>query len=395
MNAVDRRAIALLAVAGFASTAAFRVCDPFLPQLAAAFDTTTGKAARVITAFALAYGVLQIFYGPLADRYGKYRVVATATLACAVGSLGCAAAGSLDELVFFRVIAGMTGGGIVPLSMAWIGDVVPYAERQATLARFLMGTILGMAGGQFLGGVFADTLGWRVAFVVLAACYVGVGLLLRAEIARHRAAGLYVPATPARERFVVKIARVLALRWARVVLAAAFVEGAAVFGALAFVPAHLHDRYGLSLTIAGTVVAVYGLGGLAYTALARRMIARLGEQGLARFGGALLCIAYLALPVAPSWPLAFAASFVAGLGFYMLHSTLQTNATQMAPASRGTAVSLFASSLFLGQAAGVAVGALIVDIAGARWLFSISAMPLPILGAAFASALTRRASTAA
>src|SRR2546426_178408 len=108
MSQVDTRGLTLLAVAGFASAAAFRICDPLLPKLAQAFETTTGSAARVITAFSIAYGLLQLLYGPIGDRYGKYRVVATATLACTVGSVGCATVGSLNWLILFRVIAGAT-----------------------------------------------------------------------------------------------------------------------------------------------------------------------------------------------------------------------------------------------------------------------------------------------
>lgn len=163
----EARAIALLALAAFVSASAFRICDPMLPQLAAEFGASTGQAARAVTAFAVAYGVLQMFFGPVGDRYGKYRVVSVATFACAVGSAGAVAAETLDMLVLCRALSGAAGAGIVPLSMAWIGDTVPYERRQATLARFLTGTILGMATGQLAGGLFADTLGWRWAFAAL------------------------------------------------------------------------------------------------------------------------------------------------------------------------------------------------------------------------------------
>src|SRR5207253_882534 len=103
-------------------------------------------------------------WGPLGDRYGKYRTAAFATLACAIGNLGAVFAPTLSLLIVCRGIAGATGGGIIPLALAWIGDTIPYAERQAVLARFLTGTILGIACGQFIGGLFADTLGWRWAF---------------------------------------------------------------------------------------------------------------------------------------------------------------------------------------------------------------------------------------
>src|SRR5690606_27224921 len=180
----QNRAIALLALAAFVSASAFRICDPMLPRLAADFGTSTGQAAATVTAFAVAYGLLQMFFGPVGDRYGKYRVVAVATFACAIGSMGAVLAPSLDVLVVCRALSGAAGAGIVPLSMAWIGDNVPYEQRQATLARFLTGTILGMAMGQLAGGLITDTVGWRWAFVLLVVGYVMVGALLLREVAQ-------------------------------------------------------------------------------------------------------------------------------------------------------------------------------------------------------------------
>ncbi|WP_154399561.1 MFS transporter, partial [Bordetella pertussis] len=112
----ESRAILLLALAAFASSTAFRICDPMLPQLAADFATTTGQAAYAVTAFAIAYGVLQMFFGPLGDRYGKYRVVCIATFACALGSAAAVLAGSLDALVAARALSGAAGAGVGPLS---------------------------------------------------------------------------------------------------------------------------------------------------------------------------------------------------------------------------------------------------------------------------------------
>ncbi|MEX0637601.1 MAG: MFS transporter, partial [Burkholderiales bacterium] len=69
------RAVLLLSLAAFASAAALRAADPLLPLIAGEFGTTPGGAAAVITGFAVAYGLLQLVNGPLADRIGKYRMV--------------------------------------------------------------------------------------------------------------------------------------------------------------------------------------------------------------------------------------------------------------------------------------------------------------------------------
>jgi predicted MFS family arabinose efflux permease len=71
------------------------------------------------------------------------------------------------------------------------------------------------------------------------------------------------------------------------------------------------------------------------------------------------------------------------MGFYMLHNTLQTNATQMAPTRRGTAVALFAGIFFLGQSAGVAMAGRLVEAIGTDWMLTMSALALLPVGFGF------------
>ena len=98
-------------------------------------------------------------------------------------------------------------------------------------------------------------------------------------------------------------------------------------------------------------------------------------------------IAYLILATGAAWWLAPIAVTIIGLGFYALHNTLQTNATQMTPEARGTAVAIFSSAIYLGQTGGVAVGALIFDRFGGAPLFAVTAIVLPALALWFARKL--------
>ncbi len=374
----------LLAWAAFASSAALRLCDPMLPALAAEFRTTVGGAAIVVTATGLAYGFLQLVFGPLGDHFGKLRVVTGACLASTAGALACAASPSLDMLALARALNGATTAALIPLSLAWIGDAVGMAQRQATLARFMTGQIVGLVSGHALGGFFAEHLGWRWGFAFLAGLYLVVGLLLWSALRRQDVAAAPAARIPGRYRLVLGQAH------GRLVLAMIFVEAVATFGVMTFIPAYLHQRFGISLFHAGLVVAVMGLGGLAYTLFARHWVQSLGQPRLARSGGLLLGLAFLTLALAGHWGWGVLASLLLGLGFYQLHNTLQTLASQMAPQARGTALSLFAFCFFLGQASGAGLGALVVDRAGAAWLFLGSAAVLPLLGAALARDIKAR-----
>ena len=184
-------------------------------------------------------------------------------------------------------------------------------------------------------------------------------------------------------------AAVLTNPFARIVLIAGFFEGALAWGAVAYFGAYLHLRFGLSFSLVGGVVACFGIGGLIYAAMVKLLVYRLAQAGLAVTGGVILGISYLQLAVGPVWWLAPIATTAIGLGFYMLHNTLQTNATQMTPEARGTAVGLFSSALYVGQTAGVAAGAIVIDRAGAPPLFLATAIALPVLAIWFVRELKR------
>lgn len=384
------RALTLLSAAAFASAASARLADPMLPELARQFGTSPAGASQVVSAFAIAYGLVQVFFGPLGDRFGRYRLIGWATMLCTGASLAAAAAASLESLTLARLLTGASAGGIIPLAMAWIGDTVAYEHRQAMLARFISGQILGLISGQLIGGIFVDTLGWRAAFGFIALVYLVVGALVLRESRANPVTRHVPPAGARRGGVLAQVRAVFAVRWARVVLLAVFVEGTVAMGALAFVPSYLHERFGLSLTLAGGLLAFFGVGGLAYTVVAVKLIRRLGEVGLATAGGLVLGVAWLLFALADAWLWALPASFLAGLGFYMLHNTLQANGTQMAPHVRGTAVSLFASAFFLGQSLGVIVAAALFAYAGPPGLFGCAAAAMPLLGIGFAQALRRR-----
>ncbi len=388
----EKRPILLLAFAAFASSSSMRVCDPLLPALATSFAIKTGVASQAISAFSIAYGLFQVVYGPLGDRYGKFRLIAWTTLACTLGGIGATLATGFGWLLIFRAATGAAAAAIIPLSMAWIGDNVAYERRQATLARFLIGQIAGIAGGQLIGGAFADTLGWRWALGSLVCVYFVVAALLFAELWRNRGIdrGPGAPRPGATGgHFLAQTLALFSIPWARVVMIAVFLEGMSFYGVLAFVPSFLHQAFGLSLTGAGSILGLYALGGLAYTLTTRQLVAWLGEAGLSGGGGLLLGVAFALLAAGPTWHWALLACPLAGMGFYMLHNTLQINATQMAPDNRGTAVSMFAAALYLSQSAGVLASAAVVDVASPRWLFAASACALPLIGVGFGRAIKR------
>ncbi|MGB6349829.1 MAG: MFS transporter [Pseudolabrys sp.] len=383
-------AITLLALASFASQSMVRVSDSLLPQISADLGVTVGAASIVVTAYALAHGSVQLVIGPVGDRFGKYACIIAACGMSTVLVLLCGLARSLPALVAARLACGLAAGWIIPLAMAFLGDVIPYERRQQVLGTFLSGQILGQLFGQAAGGVLGDFFGWRRVFYFLSALFAISTAALIIEFIRNpiTRAG---HATATRSRgFITDYATVLRSPWARLIIALGFIEAAFMFGAFTYVGADLHLRFGVNFALVGLFVGAFAIGGLIYSLSVRRLVNGLGQIGLVTGGGVLLAIAYVTIAFAPHVYMAPFAITGIGFGYYMLHNTLQTNATQMTPQARGTAVAIFSSALYLGQTLGVAVNGFIFDRFTAVPVFVIAAAGLLGLGLWFARVLKQR-----
>jgi predicted MFS family arabinose efflux permease len=163
-----------------------------------------------------------------------------------------------------------------------------------------------------------------------------------------------------------------------------------LLGGLAFVATHLNQVRGAPMPVAGAMFFAVSAGGVVFAFFARRIVPVLGEARLAAAGTVVISLSVLGIAWAPTLAAAPVTCFGAGLGFYMLHNTLQTNATQMAPTRRGSAVALFASLFFLGQSVGVALAGRLAESVGTAWTLTISALAMLPVGIGYAILRARR-----
>ena len=133
----------------------------------------------------------------------------------------------------------------------------------------------------------------------------------------------------------------------------------------------------------------FGLGGILFAGFSSWFVRRFGEMGLIVRGGLVAGAALLWVAAGGGWMGAIVACTMLGCGFYMLHNTLQTNATQMSPERRGAAVSAFASLFFLGQASGVAAAGLAVERCGTGVAIATGGLGVVAVALAFAWAKRR------
>jgi predicted MFS family arabinose efflux permease len=285
-------------------------------------------------------------------------------MGAAAGSFGCALAPDLATLAAMRLVTALFASTPVILGMAYIGDRVRAEERQPVIARFIIGTISGQALGPAIGGAVTDIAGWRGTFALIGVVFALVSTTL---LVRTRAQWSDEKVTPVLGNPLAVHLRLLESPRVRRVVAVGFIETFIFFGAYSFLGAYLKQRFDLSLTLIGALLAGFGIGGIFYGLMVRRLLMQLGQRGLV-LGGGVACFAGYALAMlTPVWQFFGACTIGLGLGFYMLHNTVQTKATEMAPHSRGSALALYSSGWALGQAAGVACMGLAVGLFDYQW----------------------------
>ncbi len=333
----------------FAQTLFTRAVDPVIPQIAVSLSVDVKTAALLSTAYTLPYALVQPVLGTIGDFFGKTRLMNASLLIVALAGIVCALATSFPLLVAMRMVAGALAGGIFPIAMALVGDLVPVEQRQVAMGRLLAVGLTGNVLGASLAGVIGDLAGWRGVFGVISV------FSLCVAIAAFFAFRGYVSPKPSRSTAPPSwptSAASLPIRAPRSASSRYSSKRSSCTGCFRSSRLLLIASGQPSAAIAGLLIACFALGGVGYSLSVTTLVSRITEPRLMILGGSLAAVALILIALQFSWVAQIGIFAVFGFGFYLMHSCIQVHVTDLSQTARGAATSLHSTFFFLGQAVG-------------------------------------------
>ncbi len=160
--------IGILVLASSVTIMSTDMYSPSLPDMVGYFDTTPTLVKLTISLNLLAFGIAQLFHGPLSDRFGRRPVMLWSLATVVVLSLICAAAQSIEQLLAARILLGIAAAAEAVLGLAILKDL--YDEQEQVRALALLGMVIAVAPavGPILGGYLHVAFGWQSNFIVIA-----------------------------------------------------------------------------------------------------------------------------------------------------------------------------------------------------------------------------------
>jgi predicted MFS family arabinose efflux permease len=270
-------------------------------------------------------------------------------LVMSVAALVCAVASSFSLLVAMRIAAGLVAGGVFPVAMALLGDLVPIHQRQVAIARLLGIALTANVLGASISGVIGDLFGWRGVFAILGTFSLVVALL---AFWAFRKTTLPKPPPFNRAAVIANFRGIFADPRAKICFGAVFLEAIFIHGLFPYVGLLLRGIGETRASIAGLLIGCFAIGGIAYSLVVPYLVRAVPERRLMLIGGAFAGASLGLVAFHFSWQVQIAIFATFGLGFYLLHSCIQVHVTDLSQTARGAAASLHSSSFYLGQAVG-------------------------------------------
>ena len=355
----ENQLILILGLAGFVVMADNWVVSPILPAIAKSIQVTPVLAGLLITAYMIPFGLFQLVFGPLADRFGKRQVITGSMIFFTIATALCGLGLGIFDLGLYRGITGVFAASVMPISFALIGEVVPMERRQQAIGTFMGIAFLGQGLSMAIGGSIAYFLTWREVFYLYAVLSLLSTLLLL--FLGRRAPSQRNPHSQFLKPYASLLGNSKSLSIYLVVLA----DGILIIGSFSYLGAFAESLFQYDYLTIGLNLTAFGAGAVITGRLVGKIAPKIGRTNTLSLGLFLAGAADILLFGWSSHPMILILGIgLLGIGFMLAQSSLITMATEFAKTARGTAMSLVAFCFMGGGGVGTAIGGKIIASAG-------------------------------
>ncbi len=364
----------ILGLAGFVTMADNWVVAPILPSISQNLNIDVPKASIILTAYMIPFGVFQLLYGYLAERFGKRQTILVAMMLFTISTALCAIPTGLNDLTIYRALTGAFAAAIMPISMALIADIFPPKERHAAIGVFMGISFLGQGLSMAIGGSIAYFLNWRGVFAV----YAGISIIssfLLLTIGRK------IPSNKNRKaKALTPYLKILKKKTSQIIYLLVIFEGVFLVGTFSFLSGFIKQNFNSNNFEIGVIMTSFGIMALVAGRLSGKVSQKIGRKKTAGLGIFLAFIANLITVLfRMNLPFIILGIAIMGFGFMLSHSTFITISTEFSQGQRSFATSLVAFCYMGGGGIGTALGGKILGITDYTNLFSIYGLGLFII----------------
>ncbi len=354
---------------------------PLLIDIAEDFHLTISSAALSVSTYMIPFGLFTLLFGPLADRYGKAKVLNLATFGTATFSVLSATAFNLLSLCMLRAINGAFAAAVLPVAVSLVGDRFDNSSRQNSLGAVIGMMFLGGAVAPAVGGILAFLGSWRLLYLTYGIAEFVVALIMlkclkkdRGVITRLNYKEVYKKAFA--NKNLIKTVSIL------------FFSGFAVFGSFMYSGDFIRTRLGYNILAVGLLLSLFGLATSIGGKRAGTIRQQFGNRSLL-FAGALGGVSWMTMCFWNS-PVLIAISLVGfGFAFILLQSTVIETAQQLMPQQKGTVMSLASFNMFMGGGIGTFVNGCLLNEFGFCPIFVLASIIIFLVGFVITSFLNK------
>lgn len=341
------RLLRLLAAATFLIFFQAYMVAPLIPRLAVVFQVSAQTIGLTVPAYMIPYGVSILLYGVLSDRIGRRRIILASFVAFVVLTAATATARSASQLTLWRLVTGLGASGVVPLSLALMGQLFPFEERGRPLGWLFGAMAGGMAFGSTFGALVEPLIGWRGVFLAVSALSAFALVLILPY--RHLLGERSPTRTTGNLSAVLAVYRaLLGSDRARRTYGYVFLNAIFHSGVFTWLGLYFSRRYDLGEVGIGLALLGYGIPGFVFGPLIGRAADRWGRQWLIPSGLVIASLAAAALIFDVPLLVAALAVTLLSLGYDMTQPLLAGIVTALGGQRGGQAMGLNVFLLFTG-----------------------------------------------